>query len=89
MDVITGQDGRVKVRFGYDGKGVHICGSCQEAVAHGEKYYKIGASYFHKECLLESYDKEELLALLGAVPRRAHRGVACVFIGVYDAEQNK
>lgn len=68
---------------------LHSCALCKDGIVIGERYYKIGKSYFHKECLLEGYDKDELLALMGAFPRKARRGVACVFLGVYDAEQNK
>ena len=73
----------------YEEKAIYLCATCGEGITQGERYYKIGRSYYHKDCLLDCYDKDELLALVGAVPRRAGLSVSCVFIGVYDAEQNK
>ncbi len=83
---------QLKCRVGcpnHVGYAVYECAACNEGICKGDRYYKIGESYFHRDCLLECYDKDELLALMGAVPRRASLGIACVFIGVRDAEQNK
>lgn len=64
-------------------KGIYTCGCCGNGICDGDGYYKIGNSYFHKECLLNSYDKDELLLLCGATPRIATKGgLACVFVGV-------
>ncbi|MBQ8146795.1 MAG: hypothetical protein IJ039_08420 [Clostridia bacterium] len=53
------------------GRSFYTCSHCREGICNGESYYKINGSYFHKECLLDSYDKEELLSLLGAPVRLA------------------
>ena len=67
--------------------GAYACHLCGDGICNGESYYKIGASYFHKECLLDSYDKEELLSLLGALPRIAtDLKIACVLIGEADGK---
>lgn len=55
----------------HEGRSIYTCSHCKEGICIGDSYYKLGGSYFHKECLLECYDKEELLSLLGAPVRRA------------------
>jgi len=54
-------------------KGIYTCAECGDGISNGECYYRIGSSFFHKECLLDSYDKEELLLLFGAKPRIAEK----------------
>lgn len=58
------------------GKRIFTCDSCGSGICDGEKYYKIGKKYFHKECLVENYCKEELLLIFGATPRVASEGEA-------------
>ena len=66
---------------------IYSCRGCNEGISKGESYYKIGTSYFHRACLLEGYDKEELLLLLGAAPRVAtEASLACVFVGVQNGK---
>ena len=50
---------------------VYRCGFCGEGICEGERYYKVGVTYFHKECLTDNYCNEELLKLFGATPRVA------------------
>ena len=52
---------------------IFVCESCGEEICEGERYYQVGRSYFHKDCLAENYCNEELLALFGATPRVATR----------------
>ena len=65
---------------GYSEKGIYQCGACEDGICDGESYYKIGKTYFHRECLLECYDKDELLTLFGAIPRVA-TNCKVVFLG--------
>ena len=65
----------------HGGKSIYVCSHCKEGIYNGESYYKLGSSYFHKECLLDGYDKEELLSLLGTPVRRASE----IEISVYAA----
>ena len=53
------------------GVSIYRCSHCKEGICKGDSYYKLGNSYFHKECLLDCYDKEELLSLLGTSIRVA------------------
>ena len=68
---------------GHLGDGVFACESCGDGICDGEQYYKIGKSYFHKECIIDNFCKEDLLLLFGATPRVARKALAsCVFVGV-------
>ena len=71
-------------------QGLYTCKSCGEEITVGDTYYKLGASYFHKECLLDSYDANDILTLLGVFPRTA-RGLSltCLVIGEKDGRQDK
>jgi len=67
----------------HTGTGVFVCGSCGDSICDGESYYKVGNTYFHKECLVDNFGKEDLLSLFGATPRVARKALAsCVFVGV-------
>ena len=57
----------------YSDKGIYTCTICQGGISLEEQMYRINGAYYHKECLLDFYDKEELLALLGARPRPASK----------------
>ena len=50
---------------------VYSCSFCDEGICEGERYYKVGVSYFHEECLRDNYCNAELLKLFGATPRVA------------------
>ena len=50
-------------------KGLYTCKICESGISASEQMYRINGAYYHKECLLDFYDKDELLALLGV---RAH-----------------
>ena len=52
---------------------VYRCGFCDEGICEGERYYKVGVTYFHEECLRDNYCNAELLKLFGATPRVATR----------------
>lgn len=70
-------------------KGIYTCSSCGSGICVGEKYYKIGDSYFHKECLVDNFCKEELISLFGATPRVAARVNGTLgIVGVKDGKQN-
>ena len=51
--------------------GIYRCGVCHEGICDGERYYKIGNACFHRDCLLDRYDKDELLQLLKGPARVA------------------
>ena len=45
-------------------QGLYTCAICEDGICNGERYYKVNGEYFHRDCLLDSYDKDELLQLL-------------------------
>lgn len=53
--------------------GIYTCKICQDGISISEQMYRINGAYYHKECLLDFYDKDELLALLGVRPRLASK----------------
>ena len=57
----------------YSEKGIYTCKICQGGISAEEQIYRINGAYYHKECLLDYYDKDELLALLGVRPRPASK----------------
>ena len=61
-------------------QGIYTCRACQDGICNGESYYKIGEFYFHRDCLLDSYDKDELLRLLKGTPRIA-TDMSVMFVG--------
>ena len=64
---------------------IYSCECCREGICEGERYYKVGTSYFHKECLTDNYCNEELLELFGATPRVATRaGISLHIVGVVN-----
>lgn len=67
----------------YTERGIYTCYACKDGICNGESYYKIGALYFHRECLMDSYDKDELLRLIKGQPKTASN-YSLVFIGEKD-----
>ncbi len=66
---------------------IYICQCCGEGICEGEKYYRVGNSCFHKECLTDNYCNEELLSLFGATPRVASReGISVSVVGVLNGK---
>ena len=66
-------------------QGTHTCHVCGDGIVTREYYYQIGTSFFHKDCLLDYYDKDELLALFGAQPRMAEESsIALLILGDKD-----
>ena len=64
---------------------LYTCAVCQDGICDGERYYKIGSSYFHRKCLLDSYDNEELLRLLVGPAKMATKW-SLVFRGEINEE---
>ena len=70
-------------------KPIYTCGCCGEGICEGERYYQVGKSYFHKDCLAENYCNEELLALFGATPRVATREEIVIrIVGVANGKKD-
>ena len=58
---------------------------CEDRIGIREYFYQVGDSFFHKDCLLDYYDKDELLALFGAKPRTVAEGsIALLVLGDKD-----
>ena len=72
----------------YRQEGRYICADCQDGISNGESYYKIGTSYFHRECLLDSHDKEEILLLFGAKACVVSNGLAVIGVGEINEKSN-
>lgn len=80
------QDGSISTPQG----AIFVCGRCGEGICEGERYYNVGKSYFHKECLTDDCCNEELLSLFGVTPRVATRDVISLrIVGVENGEQGK
>ena len=64
---------------------LYTCHICEDGICDGERYYKIGAFYFHRKCLIDSSDSDELLRLL-AGPARVASKWPFVFGGEIDEQ---
>ena len=66
--------------------GIYTCRVCEDKICNGESYYKIDNQYYHKDCLFDSYDKEELLLLLGKKPRIAAENSIELWLARYGSD---
>lgn len=73
----------------YREKGVYSCKICGGSIAESEQMYRISGNYYHKDCLLDFYDKDELLALLGYRPRLASKEVIKEFSLILGGKDGK